>query len=391
MLSCIPQESTLQSEAMLTTHLRPSSSAYSEGEAQCFHQASRDRTKHIGTAFDQTIKSSDRTHHPIGKTVYRDGESNIQRKSVRHLGWSGGRDRHYAGVRYQEQALMQSNNSPSRTALSVALRRAAHQSVDTPLVFEDLLAQRIVGSEAERLGLSQNAPRRNSSRTLRAFLVARSRYAEDLLAAGVHDGVTQYVLLGAGLDTFSYRNPYSGLRCFEVDHPATQNWKLGLLAEAGISVPLSTTHVPVDFEHQDLNSQLVQKGFNPHQRTFFALLGVVPYLTFSAFESTLDVIASHPSGSGFVMDYSLPRASLPYLEQLAHDSLAARVAAAGEPFQLFFDPKELHELLRLKSFARIEDLDAHNINQRYFKDREDGLAILGTAGHLLSAWKTGEE
>ncbi len=285
---------------------------------------------------------------------------------------------------------MQTNSSPSRTALSVALRRAAHQRVDTPLVFEDLLAQRIVGSEAKRLGLSQNAPRRDSSRTLRAFLVARSRYAEDLLAAGVHHGVTQYVLLGAGLDTFSYRNPYSGLRCFEVDHPATQHWKLGLLAEADIPVPPSTTHVPVDFEHQDLNSQLVQKGFNPHQRTFFAWLGVVPYLTFSAFASTLDVIASHPSGSGFVMDYSLPRASLPYLEQLAHDSLAARVAAAGEPFQLFFDPKQLHELLRLKSFTRIEDLDTHHINQRYFKDREDGLAILGTAAHLLSAWKTGE-
>jgi len=337
------------------------------------------------------IESSDRTHHPPNQAVDGGGESNIQRKPVRHPGWSGGRNRRYAGVRYQKQTLMQTNSSPSRTALSVALRRAAHQRVDTPLVFEDLLAQRIVGSEAQRLGLSQNAPRRDSSRTLRAFLVARSRYAEDLLAAGVHHGVTQYVLLGAGLDTFSYRNPYSGLRCFEVDHPATQHWKLGLLAEADIPVPPSTTHVPVDFEHQDLNSQLVQKGFNPHQRTFFAWLGVVPYLTFSAFQSTLDVIASHPSGSGFVMDYSLPRASLPYLEQLAHDSLAARVAAAGEPFQLFFDPKQLHELLLLKSFTRIEDLDAHHINQRYFKDREDGLAILGTAAHLLSAWKTGEE
>ncbi|WP_245536541.1 class I SAM-dependent methyltransferase [Terriglobus saanensis] len=273
----------------------------------------------------------------------------------------------------------------------MALRRAAHQRVDAPLVFEDLLAQRIVGAEAERLGLSQNAPRRNSSRTLRAFLVARSRYAEDLLAAGVREGVTQYVLLGAGLDTFSYRNPHSSLRCFEVDHPATQQWKLGLLTEAGIPIPLSTTHVPVDFEHQDLTSQLVQKGFDPHQRTFFAWLGVVPYLTLAAFESTLDVIASHPSGSGFVMDYSLPRASLPYEEQLAHDSLAARVAAAGEPFQLFFDPKNLSERLRLRSFSRIEDLDAHNINQRYFKHREDGLAVLGTAGHLLSAWKTEEE
>jgi methyltransferase (TIGR00027 family) len=286
---------------------------------------------------------------------------------------------------------MQSSSSPSRTALSVALRRAAHQRVDVPVVFEDRLAQRIVSAEAERMGLSQNAPRRDSSRTLRAFLVARSRYAEDTLAAAVHDGITQYVLLGAGLDTFSYRNPYGGLRCFEVDHPATQHWKLGLLTEANIAIPPATTHVPVDFEHQDLTSQLVQKGFDPHQRTFFAWLGVVPYLTLPAFESTLDVIASQPSGSGFVMDYSLPRASLPSLEQLAHDSLAARVAAAGEPFQLFFDPKKLHELLRVRSLLRIEDLDANSINQRYFNQREDGLAILGTAGHLLSAWKAEEE
>jgi methyltransferase (TIGR00027 family) len=273
---------------------------------------------------------------------------------------------------------------PSRTAMRVALRRAAHQLVDDPVVFRDPLATLIIGTAA---AANLRAPQRLSSRTLRAFLVARSQYAEEVLARGVTQGVTQYVLLGAGLDTFAYRNPYPGLRVFEVDHPATQHWKLTLLAEAGIAVPSSTTHVPVDFEHQVLASELIGSGFDPQQKTFFAWLGVVPYLTAEAFHATLDVIASQPEGSGFVMDYSLPRESLPFFEKLALDSLSARVAAAGEPFQLFFDPEKLGQLLRLKNFKAIEDLDGHSINQRFFADRQDGLSVLGAAGHLLSAWR----
>lgn len=119
--------------------------------------------------------------------------------------------------------------TPGRTAFGVPGRRAAHQLLDRPLVFEDPLAVRIVGGRVD----TKESP---MSRALRAFMAARSRFAEDRLANAVERGVRQYVLLGAGLDTFAYRNPFA-IRVFEVDHPATQGWKRQLLEEAGIAPP----------------------------------------------------------------------------------------------------------------------------------------------------------
>lgn len=275
---------------------------------------------------------------------------------------------------------------PSRTALRVAMRRAAHQIYDAaPLVFPDPLAVPILGSEylpeVERTRFKLHKPH---SVALRAHLVARSRYAEDLLARAVANGVTQYVLLGAGLDTFAYRNSFPQLHVFEVDHPATQQWKRGLLAANVIAIPQSLTYVPVDFEHQQLATQLAAAGFDTTRPAFFAWLGVVPYLTHAAFRSTLAFIASCPSGSGVVMDYGQPRSALPYLEQLAHDSLASRVQLAGEPFQLFFTPHQM--AAELSGFRNLEDLGANELNTRYFKDRSDNLKLMGSAGHIVSAW-----
>jgi methyltransferase (TIGR00027 family) len=275
---------------------------------------------------------------------------------------------------------------PSRTALRVAMRRAAHQLYDArPLVLEDSLAVPILGKdylpEVERTATKLHKP---FSVSLRAFLVARSRYAEDMLARAVSQGATQYVLLGAGLDTFAHRNPYPQLRVFEVDHPATQQWKRELLTANGISTPPSLTYAPVDFEHERLPEQLFGAGFDPHARTFFAWLGVVPYLTHAAFRSTLDFIAKAPAGSGVVMDYGLPRSALPYLEQLAHDSLASRVQLSGEPFRLFFTSQQMaHELA---VFNTVEDLGSVEINARYFSGRGDNLKVLGSAGRVVSAW-----
>src|SRR5215470_14360716 len=205
---------------------------------------------------------------------------------------------------------------PSRTALRVAMRRAAHQLYDAPpLVFPDPIAVPILGREylpeVERTQFKLHKPH---SVALRAFLVARSRYAEDLLAQAVARGVTQYVLLGAGLDTFAHRNPYPNLHVYEVDHPATQQWKRNLLAQNKIAIPESLTYVPVDFEHQQLAAQLAEAGHDITQPSFFAWLGVVPYLTHEAFRSTLALIANSPAGSGVVMDYAQPRAALPLLE-----------------------------------------------------------------------------
>jgi methyltransferase (TIGR00027 family) len=267
----------------------------------------------------------------------------------------------------------------------VALRRAAHQLYDSPLVFEDPLAVAILGEAyAEDLRRTPVRADRPFSTALRAHIVARSRYAEDNLRRAVAAGVRQYVLLGAGLDTFAYRNPWPDLRVFEVDHPATQGWKRELLAAGHITIPKNLTYVSVDFERQSLPEQLAQSGFSRSVPAFFALLGVVPYLTLNAFRGTVELIASQPAGSGVVLDYGLPRAALPPLEQLAHDSLASRVQLAGEPFQLFFTPREI--AAELSAFRSLEDLGAAEINARYFTDRDDQLRLLGSGGRLLSAW-----
>jgi len=275
---------------------------------------------------------------------------------------------------------------PSRTALRVALRRAAHQLYDArPLVLDDPIAVPILGDTyAEELRRTPMRPDRPFSVGLRAFLVARSRYAEDTLARAVAQGVTQYVLLGAGLDTFAHRNPYQQLRVFEVDHPATQQWKRELLEISGLPAPANLTYVPVDFERQSLSEQLHSAGFNPAVPTFFAWLGVVPYLTLAAFRSTINFIAAQSHGTGVVLDYSQPRSALPLLEKLAHDSLSARVQLAGEPFQLFFTPSEMAS--ELTAFRDMEDIGSFEINARYFANRSDNLRMLGSAGRFLSVW-----
>jgi len=275
---------------------------------------------------------------------------------------------------------------PSRTALRVALRRAAHQLYDAPpLVLDDPIAVPILGdSYAEELRRTPTHPNRRFSTGLRAFLVARSRYSEDNLARAAGEGMTQYVLLGAGLDTFAHRNPYPQLRVFEVDHPATQQWKHNLLAASRLPAPKNLTYVPVNFETQSLSQQLHAAGFDPTLPAFFAWLGVVSYLTRDAFRATVAFIAAQSPGSGLVLDYAQPRSALPFLEQLAHDSLAARVKLAGEPFQLFFTPSEI--AVELKDFYNLEDLGSPELNSLYFAGRKDKLRLLGSGGRMLSAW-----
>ena len=274
---------------------------------------------------------------------------------------------------------------PSRTALRVALRRAAHQLHDSPVVFDDPMAVALLGAAyAEELQRTPVREDRPFSIALRAFLVARSRYAEDNLRRAVEGGIKQYVLLGAGLDTFAYRNSYPQLRVFEVDHPATQQWKRELLQRNRIAIPETVTYTPVDFERQSLSAQLGETGLNQGVPTFFAWLGVVPYLTLEAFRGTLRFISAQPSGSGVTLDYGQPRAVLPLLEQLAHDSLASRVEKAGEPFRLFFTPADI--AAEFSRFHSLEDLGAPEINARYFSGRSDQLAVRGTAGRLFSAW-----
>ena len=277
---------------------------------------------------------------------------------------------------------------PSRTALRVAMRRAAHQLFDTPKVLDDPVAVAIIGPKAaEKLKTEKPDAFGKYGLGIRAFMVARSRYAEDALARAVARGAAQYVILGAGLDTFAYRNPYpeSALRVFEVDYPATQEWKRRSLREVQIAIPPSVTYAPVDFEHQTLPEGLRLARFDAAKPTFFSWLGVTMYLTDDAIQSTLRFIASTPKGGGVAFDYAVPIETLSWMGRAAMAVMMQRVAAAGEPFRTFFEPPALIARLTKMGFHEIEDLGADEINERYFKNRTDELRVAGRLGRLIAA------
>ena len=276
---------------------------------------------------------------------------------------------------------------PSKAALRVAMRRAAHQVLDDPRVLDDPIAVPILDPESRaKLTHEPSFMPEVAAKFMRAFMLARSRFAEDELARAIARGATQYVILGAGLDTFAYRNPYpaSALHVFEVDHPATQLWKRERLAAGGIAIPRSLTFAPIDFEHCTLAESLRDAGFEARKITFFSWLGVIMYLTRQAAIRTLQFIASTPGG-GVVFDYALARESLNLFQKLALDRLMRRVEAAGEPFRLFFEPAELARELHSLGFTSVEDLGTAEINARYFANRTDGLRVGGGLGRVISA------
>jgi methyltransferase (TIGR00027 family) len=271
----------------------------------------------------------------------------------------------------------------SRTALRVAMRRAAHQLLDSPKVLDDPLALTIIGEESAASLTSQQETQAGAH--LRAFVAARSRFAEDELARSFARGVRQYVVLGAGLDTFAYRNPYPALRVFEVDFPATQAWKREMLRAAGIAVPQNLTFCPVDFEKETIDRGLRLAEFRTGEPAFFSWLGVTPYLNRQTTLQTLRTISSMSAQNSVVFDYAVPRSSLDAAHQVGFDDLASKVAAAGEPFQGFFTPDELAQELNTMGFRSVADLGAEDIDARYFKDRRDGLRVGGSVGRLLCA------
>ena len=281
------------------------------------------------------------------------------------------------------------DSRPSRTALRVAIRRAAHQLLDKPLVFQDPLALAIIGEDAaSQLRNKASAEENRFSRALRAMMAVRSRYAEDQLATAVAGGVRQYVVLGAGLDTFAYRNPFrdQGLHVFEVDHPATQAWKRELLESAHIAIPGGLTFVPVNFEQQNLRDELHNAGFRSDEPAFLSWLGVAMYLTREAFTSTMAFVGSLPAGSGIALDYAIEPSSLGFLERIVFEGVRRRVAAAGEPFRLFFAPQKIAAEMKRSGLSDLEDLGREAINARYFASRADRLLVPSNLYHLFSGW-----
>ena len=270
----------------------------------------------------------------------------------------------------------------SKTALGVAIRRAAHQLADRPPVLDDPIAVRLLnGDFADKMQRAMHAVGRDA----RAYMAVRSRYVEDQLAEAVARGVRQYVVLGAGLDTFAYRNPFPSLRVFEADLPASQKAKRRMLARAGIAASSTLTYATLDLEHHTVAEDLSRAGFDASQPAFVGWMGVAPYLTLEAFRSTLAMIAALPSGSGVGFDYALAPETLSDAGRVAFERISERVAAAGEPFQLFFTPETMEAELLRAGFWRIEQLDYEQLNQRYFRNRADGLKLSAVRLAMLAA------
>jgi methyltransferase (TIGR00027 family) len=280
------------------------------------------------------------------------------------------------------------DGAPSATAQAAALYRAVHQFLDHPRVLDDPWALPIVGAPA--LAELQAAVDRQS-RSMRAGIVLRSRYAEDRLAAAVARGVDQYVVLGAGLDTFAYRNPHAGLRVFEVDHPATQAWKRERLAAMDIAQPAWLTFVGVDFERESFAERLAESGFDASRRTFAFWLGVSMYLTAATVDATLAAVAAWPGGGEIVFDYAEPPPEdMSEQARAARDALRARVAAVGEPFRSALEPEPLHARLGELGYADIEDLTPLDLAERFLGPEIAAAARAAGAGgrgggHVLFA------
>lgn len=201
---------------------------------------------------------------------------------------------------------------------------------------------------------------------VRLFMALRHRVAEDALHASALS--RQVVILGAGLDTFAYRNRNPRLRVFEVDHPATQTWKRERLAEAGISVPDSVVFCPVDFADQTAEAGLATVGFDPCAPTFFLLLGVAPYLSRNTLLDTARFVARLPAPTEIVLDYNQPLSALPPHRRPAFAAQAEAMARMGEPWQSYFTPPEIAAELAGAGFDHVSDIGWQDCLARYALD-----------------------
>jgi methyltransferase (TIGR00027 family) len=267
-------------------------------------------------------------------------------------------------------------NEPSRTALMIARQRAAHQVLDHGSILYDPFAMKVLREdEKDVLQFANGHPLASIGRL---FTAARSRIAEDALSRAVERGVRQIVILGAGFDTFALRNPHGALeiRIYEVDHPATQGWKLERLAEAEIALPPWLILVPVDFERDDLGETLAGAGFRRNSPAFFTWLGVVPYLTLDAIGPTLDYMSSIEN-SEVVFDYMEPPEGFSEELRELEKARAEQLEKVGERSASRFEPAGIAAFLRAHGFSAIEDIGFQEIASRF------GHAVQGLApGHL---------
>ncbi len=264
----------------------------------------------------------------------------------------------------------------AHSAWRVALRRAAHQLYDAPVIFHDPFVVPLLGpAGTDALRRTPAAQGRAWSKSLRAFVVARSLLAEEALASAYKQGVRQYCLLGAGLDTFAWRNPWPDLQVCELDQPEVQRWKAQLAQAAGFT--------PARMEAVAGDLLAAPWPVDPERPALFAMLGVAPFLPASALRTALERVRRFPRGSALVFDYRLPPEALDEEEQQQFRSLQTRATAKGEPFLSGWTPDAIRR--ELAGFARVEDWGPAELNARCFAGRTDGLAVRGEAARLVFA------
>lgn len=277
------------------------------------------------------------------------------------------------------------NNSASITATITAFTRAYHAEQSKPPIFNDYLARKLLNDD-EYAFLLKNlaegakfydpeaaAKCQNHSELSACAMrtqtapVTRARYTEDQLKEAIEQGIRQYVILGAGMDTFGYRNPWKQLQVFEVDHPATQASKQQRLDELGWKSPSNLHYVPLDFNQGNLASELLDTTYNPRIPSFFSWLGVSMYLSFEDVERLWDSIARIcPKGSRLVFDYLDTDAFDPEKATFWIQRIHQMVQRTREPFKTGIDPEKLAELLANHGLRLIEDLAPDEIAARYF-------------------------
>ena len=276
----------------------------------------------------------------------------------------------------------------SQTAVRAALQRAVHQVLDgEPLVFIDPIAVGLT-PEATEAAIHEQADLflQPGWRRIRANFVLRSRNAEDCLAEAVSRGVRQYVLLGAGLDTFAYRQPTwaSNIRIVEIDQPASQSFKMACLSNRGVSIPSNLCFQPVDFRTETLSEKLASTPLAANEPIFVSWLGVTQYLPLKAIETTLRTVASWPGGCEVILEHiESDWASLDAVGRGAMEQAAARATSSGEPWLSRFSSEAMAILLRKSGFSEIRHFSTEDATQRYFQGRSDGLF---PAGGIAMVW-----
>jgi methyltransferase (TIGR00027 family) len=279
----------------------------------------------------------------------------------------------------------------SETAIISAVMRSAHPLLDeAPWIFVDDMGASFGGLkdqaalrawlssyEEQLIAISGPALAKVFMRTGRLCGAFRARVAEDVLAEAMRRGVSQYVLLGAGFDSFAYcrHDPTSGLRVYEVDHPATQREKIARLRQLGASIPASTTFVTMDFLKDELLDTLCKHGFQREQPAVFCWLGVTWYLSDESIDRVLRDVASAAPGSELVVDYILTDRFLDDEQRDLLRTLERMASSFGEPGGNCFDPARMAERLKAHNFSVLMDIGAEAGNARYLGGRSDGLRI----------------